>query len=427
MTLIKTSALNAIAVAVRTLSALVLNKILAQVVGPSGYAAIGQFQNFISLATTLASGAINNGVTKFTAEYSADPSKQSAVWRSAGAIAAACTTLTSLVILCLHEQLSIWLFNDTTFSGVFVWFGLALVFFALNSILLAILTGKKEVKRYVTIIVAGSLISLLVTGGLAIAWGLYGALVALAINQSIAVFATVALCRRASWFSIESLRGKIESNIVRGLGKYSLMAVTSAAVVPVGQILIRDHLVDEFGWESAGHWQAVSKVGEIYLMLIVSTLSLYYLPRIAEIKEASNLRSEILATYRVVLPACALGAACIYFLRDFVTRALFAEAFLPVTELFLWQMIGEVMKVGSWILAYVMIGQSLTRAYIVTEIVFGAGLVGLVWLATTCLGLRGAPIGYAVCYALYWITMLGVVRAHLRAMRVREASIVLSK
>lgn len=61
MNLVKTSLLNGIAVAIKMLTLLGLNKLLAVYVGPGGYAAIGQFQNVVQMLTTFASGAINNG------------------------------------------------------------------------------------------------------------------------------------------------------------------------------------------------------------------------------------------------------------------------------------------------------------------------------------------------------------------------------
>jgi len=420
VSLLKTSALNGIAVGVRMLTALGLNKILAYSVGPSGYAVIGQFQNFVSMLTTFASGAINTGVTKYTAEYSDDDARQRMVWRTAGSIATWCTALSSLVIMIFHRQLALLLLHDARFGGVFIWLGVTLVLLALNSLLLAILNGKKEIKRYVTVTITGSLVGLLVTGGLAMLGGLYGALVALAINQSIVVIVTLCLCYRAPWFRLKDLWGAIDPQIARNLGKYTLMALTSAAVVPVSQILIRNYLADRFGWEAAGHWQAVSKISELYLMLLVSTLSLYYLPRLAEIRSAQELKGEIRSTYRIVLPAALLGAGTIYFLRDFITLTLFAPSFLPMRELFLWQVLGDVMKIGSWILAYVMIGQSLTRSYIITEVAFSAGLVLLVWMATKLYGLSGAPMAYAICYGLYWVTMAGIIGNHLKRMDALE-------
>ena len=52
MTLIKTSLLNAIAVVIKMLTTLGINKILAVYVGPTGYAALGQFQNAVQMITT---------------------------------------------------------------------------------------------------------------------------------------------------------------------------------------------------------------------------------------------------------------------------------------------------------------------------------------------------------------------------------------
>ena len=59
MTLIKTSLLNGIAVLVKLLTLLGLNKILAIYVGPAGYAVLGQFQNAVQMITTLTSSSIS--------------------------------------------------------------------------------------------------------------------------------------------------------------------------------------------------------------------------------------------------------------------------------------------------------------------------------------------------------------------------------
>ena len=72
MTLLKTSTWNGLAVGVRMLTALAVNKFLAILVGPSGYALIGQFQNGITVMIAFSTGALGTGVTKYTAEYHGD-------------------------------------------------------------------------------------------------------------------------------------------------------------------------------------------------------------------------------------------------------------------------------------------------------------------------------------------------------------------
>ena len=97
MNLIKTSLLNGIAVVVKMLTLLGLNKILAVYIGPTGFAAIGQFQNALQMITTLTGGGITNGVVKYTAEYADNEQAQRQIWKVAGTI----TILSSLVVAIL--------------------------------------------------------------------------------------------------------------------------------------------------------------------------------------------------------------------------------------------------------------------------------------------------------------------------------------
>lgn len=38
--------------------------------------------------------------------------------------------------------------------------------------------------------------------------------------------------------------------------------------------------------------------------------------------------------------------------------------------LFTWQIIGDVFKIASWLLAYIMVAKNLTHMFIITEIIF---------------------------------------------------------
>ncbi|HFF5279520.1 TPA: oligosaccharide flippase family protein, partial [Acinetobacter baumannii] len=99
MNLLKTSVLNGVAVLIKTATMFILNKILAIYVGPAGYAAIGQFQNFIQMVTTFAGSAINTAVIKYTAEYYEDETKQRNIWKTAGSIVLLFSLIFSIIIL----------------------------------------------------------------------------------------------------------------------------------------------------------------------------------------------------------------------------------------------------------------------------------------------------------------------------------------
>jgi PST family polysaccharide transporter len=410
LNLVKTSLLNGIAVVIKMLTLLGINKILAIYVGPVGYAALGQFQNAIQMITTFASGAINTGVTKYTAEYYEDEAKQQAVWRTASTIALTTSVITGVLVALFNRQLAGWFLNDNTLGGVFIWFAATLVLFVFNTLLLAILNGKKEIPRYVIANIAGSVFALIAVGVLTIQLGLYGALVALAVYQSLSFFVTLALTYNASWFKLMYLFGAIDKQVAMNLAKYTAMALTSAACIPVSHILIRNHLGEELSWEAAGYWEAMWRLSAAYLMLVTTTLSVYYLPKLSELKESVEIKREIIQGYKIILPVAAGCGLMIYLLRDFIIKILFSAEFAPMEELFFWQVMGDIVKVASWIMGFVLAAKALVYIHILFQIIFSFVFVLLVIFTTHFLGLEGAALAYFFTYVIYIIAMFFVMK-----------------
>lgn len=413
MSLVRTSLLNGIAVAVKVASALVINKVLALYVGPAGYAIIGQFQNAVSVIVSLAGGVVAAGVTKTTAQHFDDDAKQHAVWKTAIRFSLGASIIAGLILLFAGDWLAVWLLRRADMSGVFFWLALTLPAMAANNLLLAVLNGKKEVGVYVTANILGSLIVMLVTGILAYLFGLYGALLAFAINPAIALISTSLLSTRLPWLKFSFLWGPMTRPAFSELAGFGLMGLTSALVVPITFMLIREHLTDRLGLTAAGYWQASWKISEIYLMLVTTTLTVYYLPRLAEIRTSIDLKIEIRKVYRFAMPLVIFGALTIFFLRDFIIKVLFSTDFMPMRDLFMWQLTGDVIRIGSFVLAYIMLGRGMVKSYVLTEILFSALFFFLSWLFVDIWGLRGVAIAYAANYVAYWVCMIYLVRYEL--------------
>jgi len=405
MNLFKTSALNGIAVLIKTATMFLLNKILAIYVGPAGYAAIGQFQNFIQIVTTFAGGAINTAVIKYTAEYHHSEYKQRLVWKTAGTIVLIFSLIIAFVILIFQKQLSLYIFQSNEYQSIFVWFATFLIFFNLNALFLAILNGKKEILRLVIANIAGSIFSLLITGLLAYKLSLYGALVALSINQSIVFLVTLVLSYNSDWFKLSYIFGAIDRDLAKKFVGYALMALTSALCVPTSQILIRLFIGKEFGIEFAGYWEAMVRLSGAYLMLVTTTLSVYYLPRLSELTDIQSIKKEVLTGYKFIFPLALLGAISVFILKDWIISILFTKSFMPMRELFLWQMIGDSLKIGSWIIAFLMLSKAMTKLYIITEIIFATTLVLFTLICCKIYGFKGTSIAYLINYAIYWVVI----------------------
>ena len=423
MSLVKTSLLNGIAVVVKLAGALVLNKILAIFVGPAGYAIIGQFQNIVAIIVNIAGGVLATGVTKATAQHFDDEARQHFVWKTAFRLSIVASLIAGLILLFVGNTLSSWLLKRADMSSVFVTLALSLPAMTANNLLLAIVNGKKNVGIYVASNIVGSILGVTVTGALALNYGLYGALIAFTINPAITLVATGFLLRRSTWCKINHLWGAIDKESVRELLSFGLMGLTTALVVPVSHMLIRDYLAEKLSWADAGYWQAVWKISDIYLLLITSTLSVYYLPRIAEIREALDLKNEIVKAYRFLLPLSVIGASTIFLSRDFIIKILFTPDFSPIRELFVWQLVGDIIKISSWMLGYVVVGRAMAKVFILKEIGMGVLFVLLTRIFVDKVGLQGVTIAYLLMYLVNWLLLINIVRLEMRKMAIESCSL----
>ncbi|MEQ7919214.1 O-antigen translocase [Xanthomonas sp. WHRI 1810A] len=413
MNLIKTSLLNGVAVVVKMFTLLGLNKILAVYVGPSGFAAIGQFQNALQMITTLTGGAITNGVVKYTAEYNDDKAAQRQVWKVAGTLTIIGSLIVAALVAIYSRELAGFFLKDYNLEDIFYWFAGGVAFFSLNTLLLAILNGKKEIILYVISNVVGSLLALAFTVALTVTAGLRGALIALVLYQSVSFFITLTVCVRTSWFKIEYLFGSLNRPVIKKLSAYFLMAAVSAASVPVGQMLVRNYLGNSFGWDVAGYWEALSRLSAAYLLIVTTTLSVYYLPRLSELKTGGEVRAEILQGYKYILPVAMVAGLMTYLLRDLIVSLLFTDAFSPMRVFFAGQVVGDSLKIVSWIIAYVMLSKAMVKRFVLTEIASCILLYVLTVLFTKAWGVNAVTWAYAANYLVYCLMMYFLVYARL--------------
>ncbi len=410
MNLVKTSLLSGLAVATRLSTALYLNKMLAVYVGPAGFALVGQFQSLISLVQAFGGGALQVGVTKYTAEYATNVSRRQTVHACALAVSLLSSVAVAVVLVLGREALSVRIFGTDAYADVVVWLAATLVFISTNAIVLAILNGAKQIRSLTAANIGGSLLTAALSTALVVHWHVHGALIALAAGPAAALLVSLYFFRRVERFHWPGWQASLDKDILRKLGGYALMAGTTALVVPVGFMIIRDSLASQMGWSGAGLWQALWKISETHLLLLTSVLSVYFLPRLAEIRKGDELRREVLGAYRFVVPIVLLSAIALYLFREVLIRTLLSPEFAPIGDVFPIQLVGDMLKICSWVMAYTMVSHAQTRSFIVTEILFTALLVGATIVLTRWLGLTGAALAYAGTYLLYWMTVYVLFR-----------------
>lgn len=410
MNLVKTSFFSAITTIIRVASGFVSNKIVAIIAGASGVAIVGAFSNFITIVLTFANGAINTGVVKYTAEFDEDEEKLKSLFSTSFKITFYCSVIIGIILGTSASYWSSLIFMNKVYEVPIRVFGFTAILYALNSLLISILNGKKQIAKYTIVNSLGSIVGLVFTVILVFFYKIEGALYAMVLSQSIVFFVTSALIIKSPWFTKGYFNKKFDKTKAIQLSHYSLMALVSALTVPVSQLLIRNILINRLGINEAGYWQGMIRISDAYLMIITTSLSTYLLPKLSSMKEDKEIKNEVFKGYKFIIPLVAISCLVIYFLRFVLIKILFSQDFISMEKLFYWQLLGDFFKMLSWVLAYIMLAKAMTKMYVFSEILFNIGYVFLGYTFTNLFHLQGAVIAFALTYFLYLIFMIFVFR-----------------
>lgn len=408
--LIKVFSLNALSTFIRMLAGMISVKVVAVIIGPAGIALLGQLKNLETIIIGFANGGINNGITKYVAEYKDDDAIIKSYISNAFRITLIATSVIAALLIIGCKYISQWVLFTDEYYYVFVVFGFTLILYTLNILLISILNGYKQFKKYVIVNICGTIFGLAYSIILVFVWGLPGAMINTVTYQSVIFFVTLWMCRKLPWMKKEFFVERLNRPIVRKYFGYSLMTLTSLALAPVSRMILRGYVISEMSASEAGIWEGMNNISSMYLSVITTAFAIYYLPRLSEIKEPLELRKEIFKCYKIIVPMLLGMSLLIYLLRYFVLWLLFTPEFIQMEGLFALQLIGDFFKVCSWMLAYIMVAKAQTKLYITTEVVFSVIYLLLAFVFLRLNGIIGLVQGYLLNYVIYMVAMVVLYR-----------------
>lgn len=409
MNIAKASILTFVSTVIKMCSGLVINKAISVFIGPSGLAIIGQFQNASAIIQTIASGGISNGVVKYTAEKS----NLATLWSTSLIITLASSSLVSCLLLLFSKYFTNVFFGDDAYQFVFVLFGLTLILFSLNQFLLNIIVGLGNIALYTVVNILQSVFSVIFTSFLIFFFGLNGALIAMVTNQSVMFIVVLYKIVKQDEIVLERFRAGFNKEKAKKLSRYTLMTFVSVISLPVALIFVRNYIGQELSWEHAGYWQAMNYISAMYLLVVTTFLSTYYLPRMSRHNEKKLIINEIRSMYFFLLPIVVVAALVIYFSKELIVSILFSQEFYEIITLFKWYLIGDIVKVASCIISYILLAKAMTKVFILLEMSFATVFVVLSMSMLDRYGFVGLSYAYFISNAIYFIAVCSVVVKYL--------------
>ncbi len=385
-------------------------KLTAIYLGPSGLALVAQLGNFIAICQGILGGGIGTAINRLYPEFGHDRAGRKRFLATAWCIASLFAVVSIVVIALASGPLARWLLTSDEHSTAVMLAGVAVACLVLTTVIVSAINAAGEMGRTVACYAITSVVAFTVYVPASVVWGIPGGLIGFAISQSVCFPVSLALLRWSSSVAPEDFRGRFDRTEARRILGFLPMLIVHSTMSPLGLILIRDVVASNLGLVTAGLWQAAWRLSEVYLGVVMASLSLYFLPRLGEVMGTPALRKEIVQTFARAVGITAAVALMIFLLRDWVVPFVFTEEFLPVRDLIPFQLLGDVLRVAAWTLGFVLVALVRSRWYIASEILIPAVYFGAALYLVPKFGARGVTWAYCLAGSTHFAISVFALR-----------------
>lgn len=402
--------MNSFSMGINFVLGLVSVRVIAQFLGPSGMALVGNFRNFSGLFKSLVTVGINASIVKLFVENQQDKSELSKIYSTFLWIFLGFSMVLGILVMLFSSYLSLFLLGSSAYAYTIQLFGVLLPLFVLNTFWIAVYNGLQQFRKIVVIQILSSVFIFLLTLGLIYLKKLEGALLAAAIGEGLMTVITLLfVLNNKEYFSFD-FQKIISKKHLKVIGKFSVMSLLSAIIVPLTLIAIRKLISETISIEGAGIWDAVNRISGFYMMFFTSGLSLYYMPRLTELKTEREFTAELRYYFRTLVPLFLAVVVGIYLFRSPLIDLALTSKFAAAKDLVFWQLAGDFVRILSLAFGYQILVKLMMKQYFTVEIVFNLSYYLLAWLLIENDMLSGAVKAYFFANLIALAIMLFVFR-----------------
>ncbi len=385
-------------------------KLIAVGVGASGVGLVGILTAAANFGVILFSLGINTSGVQAIAAAVDDPQRLERVKSALLAGSRSLGLLGGLVVVVVGALGGVWLLPGASDAVTVLALGAALCAMVISGAQLGLLNGIGRVRS----------LAICNTVGAMVGTGLTAA--AIQVSQQAAVIAAllgapVATLACSTWFVMRERKARPRPSMrhwwpeLRGLVALGGVVMLGLLLTSGTQLAIRVWIERTEGLAAAGHFQAAWTITSMYIGFALTALAVEYYPRISALADdPQTLNRNVDAQVRLASVLAGPVLLWMMVLAPIVLSVLYATEFDAATGLLRWQLWGDVLKVVSWAVAFLLLARRARGAFFLGELCFNVAYIGLAVPLASVGGLTGLGGAYMGAYALYALTIL--VLAH---------------
>lgn len=403
-TILRSSSIIGGAQVVTIAASLLKMKAAAVLLGPAGVGLVGLYLNLVQTAGTVASLGIGTAGTRQIANAHAQGdaialghTRRTLFWGTA-----ALALLGAAVVWLCRGLVAQHVLGDANLAGDVGWLALGVALTVAAGAQSALLTGTRRVGDLACISIGGGVLGTLLGVWAMWLWGsqavvvlvLTGPVLAFVLGHFYVARMGRPAGKRRPWALVASEWS--------GMVKLGVAFMLSGLVTLLGQLLVRAMVQRELGAEASGQFQAAWAIGMTYLGFVLGAMGTDFYPRLTAVindrEAATRLVNE---QTEVALLLCAPVLLLMLGLAPWVIQLLYTADFAPAVEVLRWQLLGDVLKVISWPLGFVILAAGAGKTFLIAETLAIGVFVAGVWLGLALLGVKATGVAFLAMYLAY--------------------------
>lgn len=388
---------------INILVGLVRMKVLAVVLGPAGVGLVGLLQQLMGTASTIAGMGMGSAGTRQIAEAAGleDRVTITAARRALLWATLLLALLGGLLFWLLREPLAQLIFNDTHKSELVGWLAIGVALSVAAGSQGAMLTGLRRIGDLARISVLSALLSTVIAVPALIVWGEQAILVLL-LAPTIAsfIFGSLYVLRLPKIDSTNPSLPELKHqwNVLLKLGSAFML---SGLITIGGQLAVRTLVQNDLGSESLGYFTATWTLSVTYIGFVLGAMGTDYYPRLTAIIHDKDAVTRLVNEQtEVALLLAGPVFVAVMGLAPWIVELLYSDAFAPATEILRWQILGDILKVMSWPLGFIILASGAGKTFILKEFISIGVFVLSVAIGLYPLGVKATGLAFLLMYLI---------------------------
>lgn len=379
-------------------------KVAAVLLGPAGVGLIGLLTSLTSTAAAVAGLGFGNVGTRQIAEAAGkkDAAALAAARRALFLGSLVLAFLGATVFWMLRSVFAVRVLGDASLSSDVGWLALVVALTVAAASQTALLNGLRQIGDIARVSVLSALLSTLLGVGVIMFWG-QGGLIAFVIAAPLASF-LLGHMYVARLPKIEAPRTPLPelAGQLIVLAKLGAAFMVAGLAGTLGQLAVRTLVQQQLGPDALGFFQAASAISMTYIGFVLTAMGTDYYPRLtAAIHDHAAVNRMVNEQTEVALLLAGPVFLAMMGLAPWVIELLYSSSFHPAADVLRWQVLGDVLKVVSWPLGFIILAAGDGRIFMLTESLAVGMFVLLTWLGLTRLGVVATGVAFVGMYVVY--------------------------